>query len=469
MNLSQTNFNYLNNFISKNDSDYSKEKKEKRKNNFSQTKYLINNNNFPKRPKNFKSSFNLFNNNTDFLIKNIKNSLDNNNKFNSNRISIQNDNNMNENAYKLPIIFKNNNNILKPKIIKLKKSYSLLHMNLKLKNLNEINLLNSQNKLRNNSERKKIKKTSNKILYQSKYASNNLNEDLIIQYSYNSKAGKNEFGEPKINQDNFLIQNKILKKGNFSVFAVFDGHGKYGHLVSQYLKKAFENFFLEISKKNIKTNNLETEIYLKLKNINNINTIFTKIDENLKKEKPDLENSGSTTLIIIYIKQKIICLNVGDSRSIYITKNNKPIQISEDHKPNLKKERERIIKKGGEIFQNPNDKNGPFRIWNKNKNSYGLAISRSFGDFDVKNSGVICLPDLFEIEILYSNIKVVILATDGLWEFLTNDEIAEICTPFIINNDCSGCCLKLIDEAVSMWEKWDSYCDDITVIVIFFK
>ena len=69
MNLSQTNFNYLNNFISKNDSDYSKEKKEKRvKNNFSSTKYLINNNNFPKRPKNFKSSFNLFNNNTDFLI-----------------------------------------------------------------------------------------------------------------------------------------------------------------------------------------------------------------------------------------------------------------------------------------------------------------------------------------------------------------------------------------------------------------
>ena len=468
MNHYQSNCNSIINFISKNEIDLSKEKKDKnKKNRFSSTKDLINNFNIPKRTKNINSFFNPFNNNTDYLIKNIKNSLGDNYKFNSHRISIQNDNTLNENVYKLPIISKNENNILQSKKIKLKKSYSLLSMNLKVKNSNDIGLLNSQNKLRNNSEKKKVIKVSNKTLYQYKYEKKNLNEDLIIQYSYNSQAGKEESGEPKINQDNFLIQNKILKKGNFSVFAVFDGHGKYGHLVSKYLKNAFSNFFLELSKKNKKIDNLEKEIYIKIKNKNYINTIFTKIDENLKKENLDLKNSGSTTLIIIYIKQKIICLNIGDSRSIYITKNNKLIQISEDHKPNLKKEKERIIKKGGEIFKNPNDKNGPFRIWNKN--NHGLAISRSFGDFDVKNIGVICLPDLFEIDIFYSNVKVVILASDGLWEVLNNDDIIKICTPFIINNDCKGCCLKLIDEAVSMWEKWDSYCDDITVIVIFFK
>ena len=472
MNISNSNFDNCKNFINKNELDVNKEKEgNNNMNDFPKQKYFRNNFNFKKKSHNIKSFFNPFNNSNDYLLKSTKNSLVDGYKLNSQRISIQNDNsiNINKSNKKLPNISKNENSILKAKKIKLKKTNSLLQMNLKIKYSNDINLINSQNRLRNNSEKKKIKLTFNKTLYQYKSEINYLKENLIFQYSYNSKAGKEETGIPKINQDNLLIQYKLLKKGNFSVFAVFDGHGKYGHLVSKYLRNSFENFFNELSKKKQKTDNLEKEIYFKLKNINYLNSIFTKIDENLKKENPNLNNSGSTSLIIIYINQKILCLNIGDSRSIYITKNNKPIQISEDHKPNLKKEKERIIKNGGEIFQNPNNKNAPFRIWNKNKSNYGLAISRSFGDFDVKQIGVICLPDLFEIDIFYSNVKVVILATDGLWEFFTNEDITKICTPFIINNDCDGCCSKLINEAVSMWEKWDYYCDDITVIVIFFK
>ena len=122
MNHYQSNCNSLINFISKNEIDLSKEKKDKnKKNRFSSTKDLINNFNIPKRTKNINSFFNPFNNNTDYLIKNIKNSLGDNYKFNSHRISIQNDNTLNENVYKLPIISKNENNILQSKKIKLKK------------------------------------------------------------------------------------------------------------------------------------------------------------------------------------------------------------------------------------------------------------------------------------------------------------------------------------------------------------
>lgn len=39
----------------------------------------------------------------------------------------------------------------------------------------------------------------------------------------------------KINQDNYIIHTKFLGITAYSVFGVFDGHGKDGHKVSQYL------------------------------------------------------------------------------------------------------------------------------------------------------------------------------------------------------------------------------------------
>ena len=80
------------------------------------------------------------------------------------------------------------------------------------------------------------------------------------------------------------------------------------------------------------------------------------------------------------------CANVGDSRAILAKCRNSSwtaYPLSDDHKPNRPEERERIIKCGGRVEQLKNllgEPVGPHRVWLKNQDSPGLAMSRSFGD-----------------------------------------------------------------------------------------
>lgn len=70
-------------------------------------------------------------------------------------------------------------------------------------------------------------------------------------------------------------------------------------------------------------------------------------------------------------------------------------QLSEDHKPTLPKETERIKAAGGRIetFKGPNGENlGPGRVWLQNEDSPGLAMSRSLGDYQAHSIGIIPEP-----------------------------------------------------------------------------
>jgi serine/threonine protein phosphatase PrpC len=65
--------------------------------------------------------------------------------------------------------------------------------------------------------------------------------------------------------------------------------------------------------------------------------------------------------------------------------------------------------------------------------------------------------------------KFMILASDGVWEFLSNDEVIDIIVPFWHKNDLKGACNQVVKEAVSSWEREEESIDDITCIVVFFK
>lgn len=77
-------------------------------------------------------------------------------------------------------------------------------------------------------------------------------------------------------------------------------------------------------------------------------------DKLAKESKIDLSNSGSTLVGCYVSSDRIYCCNVGDSRAIIGSKGQKDKawsvwQISTDHKPSLKSEAERILKKEGRI------------------------------------------------------------------------------------------------------------------------
>ena len=109
---------------------------------------------------------------------------------------------------------------------------------------------------------------------------------------------------------------------------------------------------------------------------------------------------------------------------------------------------------------------GPSRVWLKHENIPGLAMSRSLGDKVAAQCGVVDLPEITE-KTLNSEDKMLIIGTDGVWEFISNTQAVELVVPYWLDKDIEGACDKLVYEAVSRWEKSDSSIDDITCIVIF--
>ena len=94
-------------------------------------------------------------------------------------------------------------------------------------------------------------------------------------------------------------------------------------------------------------------------------------------------------------------------------------------------------------------------------------MSRSLGDEVARKAGVVCDPEIREIE-LEPQDKFIVQASDGIWEFMTNKDVIDIVVPYWRKNDPNGACEHLSNEATKRWKNSDSRAiDDISVIVIF--
>ena len=129
--------------------------------------------------------------------------------------------------------------------------------------------------------------------------------------------------------------------------------------------------------------------------------------------------------------------NVTQSSSPVIAK-----AMSIDHKPNLEEERIRIEKAGmnviPEVFRAPNshpdDEEAYTTIWKVEKSEMEkLATSRAFGDFDYKGNtdlppeeqAVVSVPD-FEVHVRDEDTDLfLVLACDGIWDVMSNQEVAD--------------------------------------------
>ena len=80
--------------------------------------------------------------------------------------------------------------------------------------------------------------------------------------------------------------------------------------------------------------------------------------------------------------------------------------------------------------------------------------------------GVTAIPELFEYELTKDD-KFVVLASDGVWEFLQNMDVAKIIYPFYLKKNAEGAAECLVRESFQTWKKEEDVIDDITCIVIF--
>lgn len=92
---------------------------------------------------------------------------------------------------------------------------------------------------------------------------------------------------------------------------------------------------------------------------------------------------------------------------------------------------------GGRVdpFREANgDPIGPARVWLRTENIPGLAMSRSVGDLVASSVGVIPEPGklLLTLEFRETELseedKFIILASDGVWEFIDNEEVSGVTT-----------------------------------------
>ena len=102
--------------------------------------------------------------------------------------------------------------------------------------------------------------------------------------------------------------------------------------------------------------------------------------------------------------------------------------LSRDHKPNCSDEQKRINKVGGTVSKIKDESGksvGPYRVFDEYGLNGGLAISRSIGDHALNKSGVIPDPEIKEYEYSERD-KALIIASDGVWEFLSNEDILQL-------------------------------------------
>ena len=300
---------------------------------------------------------------------------------------------------------------------------------------------------------------------------NALKEGRVKNVGSYSQAGKSEDGFTKVNQDSFLVLQSEYNLKDFNIFCVMDGHGNNGHLVSRYLMK-YINLFFKNNKKMNASNQNEDSIYNRLKksDYHILRRLFRHAERDLhKKTKIDANFSGTTCVMVAQIGDRFICANIGDSRAIMIKTGNEIVPLSIDQKPDDPEESKRIVQNGGEIsqYEENGEKSGPYRIWKKGEVYPGIAMSRSVGDFIATSLGVVPEAKFIE-EKIDQDCKFIVVASDGIWEFLDNKRVGEIVMPYYKNDDPDGACKALIKEATEWWNKEDIVVDDITVVVVFF-
>ncbi|CAF4122687.1 unnamed protein product [Rotaria socialis] len=261
----------------------------------------------------------------------------------------------------------------------------------------------------------------------------------------------------------------------WSYFGVFDGHAGYRTAV-----KAAEKLHLQIlsSLNALVADNANETVPSKVissqldfsKFETAIKDAYFKFDHEWREENRNNnqdDKSGSTAISCLIDAERVYFLNVGDSRAILVSSEGRVLLATKDHKPSDQVERQRIQDAGGTVLiQRVNG---------------SLAVSRALGDFEYKNNSnrrpdqqlvspepeVTCHSRTLTID---SNkqeeqIAFIVLACDGIWDVMTNEELAAyILGRMHVTDDLNEICNSVLDMCLYKGSK-----DNMSLIIIAFK
>jgi len=278
------------------------------------------------------------------------------------------------------------------------------------------------------------------------------------------------------NQDAFCVHAGLNGDGNQHFFGVFDGHGPCGEQCSQYVR---DNLVETVLQSAHFEDNLEKACH----------SAFRAVNLEMRRE-PTVDDcfSGTTAVTLIVRGRQIVVSNVGDSRAILARRETveteeegskdimKAYDLTNDQTPFREDERERVKACGAQVLtmdEVEGVKTGitpgqyvaedPPLLWVPNTLYPGTAFTRSLGDMLAERIGVVATPEVL-VQELGQDDRFIVLASDGVWEFMSSQEVVDIVTRCFTPLDAAR---AVVTEAKRLWLEMDCRTDDITCIVIF--
>ena len=323
----------------------------------------------------------------------------------------------------------------------------------------------------------------------------------IVGIAQKSLQGSEDY-MPKMNQDSSLVLRKSDLNGaalNQCIFGVFDGHGRYGHLCSDFVQTSIP----ALIEANIMNDHTTTD---------SIKAAMALSDMNMIRSKIDCSMSGTTATIAILQAFRLVVAWVGDSpcylikmRPMILNPEEKKARLTDEeaheddrhligyplsgenefgwygapepihvscrlmtdplHTFSLLAERRRALEAGGRVMRwgSQEDFEGPLRIFQKDVLIPGLNMSRSFGDEIAHEIGVSSEADVREVK-LSKDDKYIVLCSDGVTEFMNITEITQM---ILEAKSLQEACNQIIAEARSRWlNSEDGTADDCTCIIV---
>lgn len=180
----------------------------------------------------------------------------------------------------------------------------------------------------------------------------------------------------------------------------------------------------------------------------------------------DKERNAGTTACVAFIEgHTLFVANAGDSRAV-LCRSGRAVPLSTDHKPDMEKERKRVVAAEGMVFRGRVDG--------------ALATSRALGDpsfkqqmfvqpagaFRLEDCAVTPQPEITQVSIVPDIDTFFVIATDGIWDVMTNQQVVD----FVLQKRSekvhpTQVCEQLLDACIAN-EPNDVGTDNMSIVLV---
>lgn len=301
------------------------------------------------------------------------------------------------------------------------------------------------------------------------YPSRNDGEKVLGQFNIaalNTKGRKEKY-DKTVGQDNCSVT-CFRQSGSedefWNCFCCLDGHGEDGQWVSYRACRTIP-FFL--------TGDFCGDLLQKNQVEEAFDACFHACEEDLESaarmQRVHIQACGSTAVVFLQKEgaSDAWVAWTGDSRAMVFNNAGEVLHESQDHKPSVPDERQRIEEMGCEVITTTYD-DGEIeeRVNIKGQEYPGISFTRSLGDLIVKDHGVHAVPQVERWDL--PDEGWMFCASDGVYEFMESTIVAKQLAAAMAEGQTGRQALHgLLKTARGRWEEIEGiYCDDISALLI---